>query len=145
MARRPTVDTSTPEYRRYRRRLNTLLADEDYGPKLVRLSAADQQKVLGLVFTGRGREARALVIRLDHDRRDREREMAISTLRRRAAQHLYEVTAPVTHPSQRRLREIKGRFVQATRAQCTEVLDMALPQIQAEARNQNEGNVTWYK
>jgi len=139
------VDTSTPEYRRYRRRLNTVLHDEDYGSKLVRLSAADQQKVLGLVFAGRGREARALILELDTARRDREREMAISTLRRRAAQHVYELTAPITNPSQRRLKDMKGRFLQATRAECEQVLDMTLAEIRSEASNQVEGNITWYK
>lgn len=145
MAKRPTVDTHTPEYRRYRRRLNTVLRDEDYGPKLIRLSAADQQKVLGLIFTGRGREARALIVELDEQRRDREREMALSTLRRRAAQHIYELTAPITSPSHRRLREIKGRFLHATRAECSQVLDMTLGEIRSEASNQVEGNITWYK
>jgi len=145
VAKRPTVDTSTPEYRRYRRRLNTVLRDEDYGPKLVRLSAADQQKVLGRIFAGEGREARALITELDEARRDREREMAISTLRRRAAQHVYELTAPITTPSVRRLRDMKGRFMHATRAECQQVLDMTLGEIRSEASNQVEGNITWYK
>lgn len=53
----------------YAARLRRLLNDEDYGPKLVRLSAADQQQVLQLVNQNKGREARATINRLDEQRR----------------------------------------------------------------------------
>jgi len=55
----------------YHRRLRTLLLNEDYGPKLVRLSNSDQQRVLQLVNQNKGREARALVNDLDVTRRRR--------------------------------------------------------------------------
>ena len=55
----------------YKRRVRRLLNDEDYGPKLVRLSAQDQQTVLRLVYRNQGREARRAVIELDAARRGR--------------------------------------------------------------------------
>lgn len=53
----------------YSRRLRSLLTDPEYGPKLVRLSAADQQRVLELVNRSEGRAARKLVNELDKQRR----------------------------------------------------------------------------
>lgn len=52
-----------------KRRLNALLRDEDYGPKLVRLNRADERYVLDLVYEGRGREARQAIDDLDERRR----------------------------------------------------------------------------
>jgi hypothetical protein len=57
----------------YRRRVNTLLNNEDYGPKLARLGAHDQRTVLELVYQNRGREARSEIVRLDRERREFER------------------------------------------------------------------------
>ena len=55
----------------YNRRLRSILLNEDYGPKLVRLSNADQQRVLQLVNQNKGREARTLITELDTGRRRR--------------------------------------------------------------------------
>lgn len=63
------------------RRLNRILRDEDYGPKLVRLSRADQRTILELISENRGRQARAEILRLDEARR------AHNTVRRRALRY----------------------------------------------------------
>lgn len=60
------------------RRLNRILRDEDYGPKLVRLNRADQRHILDLIDANRGAQARREIIRLDAERRAR------NTVRRRA-------------------------------------------------------------
>lgn len=52
-----------------KRRLATLLRDEELGPKLVRLSRGDERRVLDLVYENRGREARATINDLDAARR----------------------------------------------------------------------------
>ena len=61
-----TYATPTPGYSR---RLRSVLNDPEYGPKLVRLSASDQQRVLDLVNRSEGRAARRLVNQLDEARR----------------------------------------------------------------------------
>ena len=53
----------------YRRRVKTLLDNEDYGPKLARLNNEDQRSVLELVYRNQGREARSEILRLDRQRR----------------------------------------------------------------------------
>lgn len=53
------------------RRLGRILRDEDYGPKLVRLSRADQRQILDLIDANRGAQARKEIIRLDAERRRR--------------------------------------------------------------------------
>lgn len=55
----------------YNRRLRSILLNEDYGPKLARLSAGDQQRVLQLINQNKGREARTLITDLDAVRRHR--------------------------------------------------------------------------
>ena len=60
------------------RRLTRILRDEDYGPKLVRLSRADQRRILDLIDANRGAQARREILRLDAERRRRR------TVRRRA-------------------------------------------------------------
>lgn len=47
------------------RRLNAVLNDEEYGPKLVRLNRADERRVLDLIEAGKGREARKEIVRCD--------------------------------------------------------------------------------
>jgi hypothetical protein len=54
-----------------KRRLNALLRDEDYGPKLVRLKREDERRVLELVYENKGKEARQLIDDLDSARRRR--------------------------------------------------------------------------
>lgn len=73
MARTQVYATTTPGYTR---RLRTILNDPEYGPKLVRLSAADQQRVLARVNQREGREARRLINELDEARRARARTSA---------------------------------------------------------------------
>lgn len=52
-----------------KRRLATLLRDEEYGPKLARLNRTDERIVLDLLYENRGREARTELNRLDAGRR----------------------------------------------------------------------------
>lgn len=66
MADRRVYDPKTPGYDR---RLRYLLLDPRYGPKMVRLSRADQQQVQKLINQNRGREARKLLLLLDELRR----------------------------------------------------------------------------
>jgi hypothetical protein len=61
------------EQRRAEARLTRLLNDEEYGPKLVRLSRTDERTVLDLIEANRGRAARKKLIELDEARRHRER------------------------------------------------------------------------
>lgn len=63
------------------RRLNRLLRDEDYGPKLVRLNRRDQRHILDLIDANRGAQARREILRLDAERRAR------NTIRRRALKY----------------------------------------------------------
>ncbi len=65
------------------RRLNRVLRDEDYGPKLVRLSRADQRRILDLIDNNRGAQARREILRLDAERR------AHATIRRRALRYAH--------------------------------------------------------
>ena len=63
------------------RRLNRILRDEDYGPKLVRLNRADQRTILELIDANRGAQARREILRLDEARRRRR------TVQRRAERY----------------------------------------------------------
>lgn len=56
------------------KRLERILADEDYGPKLARMNRADEARVLDLIDRNKGREARSEITRLDEARRARVRE-----------------------------------------------------------------------
>lgn len=56
-----------------RERLNRILNDEEYGPKLVRLNKADQRTVLDLISANQGKQARAEILRLDEERRNTRR------------------------------------------------------------------------
>jgi hypothetical protein len=68
--------------------LRTLLADEEYGPKLARLRGADERRVLDLVEQGRGRDARAAIDAADQRRLERLREARHATLYRRAVDNV---------------------------------------------------------
>lgn len=70
------------------RRLRSLLADEDYGPKLARLRGTDERRVLDLVEAGRGREARAAIDAADQRRRQRLAETRRASLYRRAVDNV---------------------------------------------------------
>lgn len=63
------------------RRLNRILRDEDFGPKLVRLNRVDQRRILDLVDANRGAQARKEILRLDAERHSRR------TVRRRALRY----------------------------------------------------------
>jgi len=55
------------------KRLERILGDEDYGPKLARLNRKDEAYVLDLIDRNKGREARKEILRLDTERRERRR------------------------------------------------------------------------
>lgn len=55
------------------KRLERILADEDYGPKLARLNRKDEAHILDLIDRNKGREARKEILRLDTERIARRR------------------------------------------------------------------------
>jgi len=55
------------------RRLQYILADEEYGPKFARLRGNDERRILDLIDAGRGKEARAAILEADERRRTRAR------------------------------------------------------------------------
>jgi hypothetical protein len=55
------------------KRLERILSDEDFGPKLVRLNRADERHVLNLIEQNKGREARKEITRLDAARLEKGR------------------------------------------------------------------------
>jgi hypothetical protein len=55
------------------KRLERILSDEEYGPKLARLNRKDEAHVLDLIDRNKGREARKEILRLDTERRERRR------------------------------------------------------------------------
>lgn len=59
-----------------KRRLNTILSDENYGPKLARMNRRDERRVLDLIEANRGREARQAIDQLDAHRRKRRTVIA---------------------------------------------------------------------
>lgn len=54
-------------------RLLRILSNEDYGPKLARLRGEDERYILRLIDQNKGKEARREILRLDEERRARER------------------------------------------------------------------------
>jgi len=56
------------------KRLERILGDEEYGPKLVRLNRKDEAYVLDLIDQNKGREARKEILRLDKERIARRRK-----------------------------------------------------------------------
>ena len=76
------------------KRLERILADEEYGPKLARLNRKDETYVLDLIDRNKGLEARKEIVRLDEARRasrrtPRARVIDIDELRRKATQAMY--------------------------------------------------------
>lgn len=55
------------------RRLQRILSNEDYGPKLARLRGEDERYILRLIDQNKGKLARREILRLDEERRARER------------------------------------------------------------------------
>lgn len=68
----------TPEQRRAVARRRVLLANEDYGPAYLRLSASDRSKVDRLISSGDSRGARREILALDEARRARRRGEGVS-------------------------------------------------------------------
>ena len=58
----------TPEERAERSRLNRILNNEEYGPKLVRLGKGDQRRIFDLIERG-DPTTRSEILRLDEARR----------------------------------------------------------------------------
>ena len=80
------------------KRLERILADEEYGPKLARLNRKDETYVLDLIDRNKGLEARKEIVRLDEQRRAQQRTrrtskptrtIDIDELRRKATQAMY--------------------------------------------------------
>ena len=61
------------------RRLERILNDEEYGPKLARLNRKDETYILDLIDKNKGREARKEIFRLDKQRRARQRARTAKT------------------------------------------------------------------
>ena len=59
------------------RRLKRILDNEDYGPKLVRLSERSQRAVLDLISSGDTRAAKAKIIALTDEQLQRRREQSM--------------------------------------------------------------------
>lgn len=78
---------ATAAERNARRRLQTLLDSEEYGPALARLRGADERRVLTLIEQNRGAEARREILAADERRRTRVRVQRRATLVERAVQH----------------------------------------------------------
>lgn len=81
------------------RRLERILNDEDYGPKLARMNRKNEAHILDLIDRNKGREARSEILRLDKERLARRRKPAtksapklttIEVLRRDARRKLHD-------------------------------------------------------
>lgn len=83
------------------RRLNALLRDEEYGPKLARLNRADERIILDLIDQNKGREARKRLVELDENRRVkrtvRDRAKAYSKLSNREKRQQWKKAQPKDH------------------------------------------------
>jgi hypothetical protein len=66
-------------------RLRRILESEEYGPALARLHGAEERRILDLIDAGRGKEARAEILRADEARRGRLRAQARARLLHNAA------------------------------------------------------------
>lgn len=124
----------------YDRRVRTLLLDEDYGPALARLNRADTAHVLSLVHQNRGVEARREIIRLDHERRQRE---TLARIRRRTDHVVGHVVAALVADGVYRysVQTITFGVTLMTRGQQNLTLDMDGPEIRAHAGN--PGNIQY--
>lgn len=81
------------------KRLERILANEEYGPKLARMNRRDEAYILDLIERNQGKKARAEIIRLDEARREQRRTRGRqpqqqsfvidkNTLRRKAANNI---------------------------------------------------------
>lgn len=132
------------------RRLRRILTDEDYGPKLVRLSRADQRTVLDLIDENRGREARSAIDRLDAVRVEQEEAHRRQTLHQKVVAALYALHGPSTEGQANRIWRNAQEF---TAAQMRRVLSLTgqklrnyvLPRAAQPAPAGNTINPFWYR
>jgi hypothetical protein len=103
------------------RRLRRILNDEDYGPKLVRLSTNDQRVVLDLISENRGREARSAIEELDQRRREEEEERAKNRQFQKVLQVLFALHGPRT---QGQVGRISRNASEMTAAQMRRILGL---------------------
>lgn len=134
------------------KRLERILNDEDYGPKLARLNRKDETYVLDLIDRNKGREARKEILRLDTERRERRRGSNIDQLRAKAYTRLRAMLKgkPATQKRGVSLMN-KDQLNYATSASDSQIRDRA----KAQNRDQDptaypddleiEYNVFWYK
>lgn len=134
------------------KRLERILNDEDYGPKLARLNRKDETYVLDLIDRNKGREARKEILRLDTERRERRRGSSIVQLRAKAYTRLRAMLKgkPATQKRGVSLMN-KDQLNYATSASDSQIRDRA----KAQTRDQDptaypddleiEYNVFWYK
>ena len=116
-----------------KRRLNRILADEDYGPKLVRLNRRDQREVLQLIDANRGREAREAILRLDRQRRaGGERAVLRKDLEGRVQARMEML--PRAHPGR-----IAERVAEMTTDELRYALTTSLDEIRQRARGAPRG------
>lgn len=75
-------------------RLLRILSNEDYGPKLARLRGEEERYILRLIDQNKGKEARREILRLDEERRARQRA-------KRAAKRSSKPTQPIRGPTRK--------------------------------------------
>lgn len=91
------------------RRLLRILSDESYGPKLARLRGEDESRVLRLIDQNKGKEARSEIVRLDEERRERNR------IRKEGSPRQPQISRPTSRAAREReavnniLRHAEGR------------------------------------
>lgn len=138
---------ATAADRNARRRLQTLLSDEDYGPKLARLRGADERRVLRLISENRGAEARREILAADERRLERARVQRRATLLERAVEHT--VIAHQAHYDSDRA-DVRRNLRHATDAELRFVLGADHYQLADRAREQPHdyqgelANPFWY-
>lgn len=140
------------------RRLESILSNEEYGPKLVRLNRKDEAYILDLIDRNKGREARKEILRLDEQRRSnaRERRQArkapvidINVLRQRAYDKMRRSFSN-SHPHR-----VKRNLSYATSSDLEYIIESTPDEIRAKAADRGnirtyedddiELNVYWYK
>lgn len=140
------------------RRLESILNNEEYGPKLVRLNRTDEAYILDLVDRNQGLKARKEILRLDEQRRSnaRERRQArkapvidINALRAKAYAKMRR-SFNNSHPHR-----VKRNLSYATSSDLEYIIESTPDEIRAKAADRGnirtyedddiELNVYWYK
>jgi len=88
------------------RRLERILSDEDYGPKLARLNRQDEAHVLDLIDRNQGRKARAEILRLDEERRAKRRTRTPS----KPSQQTVDLDTLRAAAFQRMRQQVRGKY-----------------------------------